>query len=97
MLGLYAGNTESVKKLTKWRINPDEKNCVRNDLEFYIPQLCSFLIDETKPQEIRDQLFTFLIQAAHAYFYFSHRLYFFLHAYTGDSKLSDKVLSVYFF
>ncbi|MDR3548215.1 MAG: hypothetical protein P4M11_08145 [Candidatus Pacebacteria bacterium] len=91
---MFAGNASSINDLTKWRINPDERISTRNDLEFYIPQLCGYLIDESKPQELRDQLFTILVQAANAQFYFSHRLYFFLQAYTNDTALSRNVLGV---
>lgn len=67
---------------------------IRDDLEFFIPQLCGYLMDETKPQELRDDLFEVLAQAANANFYFSHRLYFFLQAYTGDTRLSEETLRV---
>ncbi len=91
---MFAGNGASINELTKWRINPDERSSTRNDIEFYIPQLCGYLIDETKPQEFRDQLFAILVQAANACFFFSHKLYFFLQAYTGDAILSDHALEV---
>jgi len=93
-LELFAGNAGSVSDLTTWRLNPDTKSVVRDDIEFFIPQLCGYLIDEKKPQELRDGLFEILVQAANANFYFSHRLFFFLQAYTGDTQLSEETLRV---
>lgn len=91
---MFAGNPTSVNELTKWRVNPDEKSPIRNDIEFFIPQLCGYLIDETKPQELRDDLFEVLAEAANASFSFSHRLYFFLQAYTSDTGLSEDTLDL---
>ena len=58
------------------RVNPDFNSSFRNDLEFYIPQLCTFLLkgDLEDPA----QLFDFILMASSADFYFAHRVWFFL-------------------
>jgi hypothetical protein len=47
----------------------------RNDLEFFIPQLCSFYLkgNYEKPHELYD----LILLASSASFYFSHRVWFF--------------------
>ncbi len=49
---------------------------IRNDLEFYIPQICTFLIfgDYEKCEE----LLSFLCKACYASFFFAHRILWFL-------------------
>lgn len=42
LLKLYAGDQDVVDELELVRLNPDFTNIVRNDLEFYLPQLCSY-------------------------------------------------------
>ncbi len=94
ILDTYAGIASSVDQMRQCRVNPDLASTRRNDLEFYIPQLCGYLIDDSKPRELRDCLFVILLEAANANFYFSHRLYFFLHAYVIDQGLSESVRTV---
>ena len=94
ILVLFAGKSKSLEQLQQCRINPDYSSPTRNDLEYYIPQLCGYLTDESKPQTLRDGLFTILMKASHANFYFSHRLYFFLQSYAVDPGLSEYVRSV---
>ena len=85
----------SIEEMRKCRVNPDYSITTRNDLEFYIPQLCGYITDETKPYEFRNCLFVILLEASNASFYFSHRLYFFLHSYLADQGLSEFVRTVY--
>ena len=46
MMRMYAHQPGAVKDLEKCRVNPDFKSQFRDDLEFYIPQLCTFSIQE---------------------------------------------------
>lgn len=42
---LYAHQPDAIMQLeTQCRINPDFGSPFRNDLEFFIPQICSFLL-----------------------------------------------------
>eukprot|EP00347_Sterkiella_histriomuscorum_P016779 403351884 len=75
MTQLYAHDSTMVKKLEKKRINPDFTSPFRNDLEYFIPQLCSFYAkgDFEKPQDILN----LMIMASGSSFFFSHRVWFF--------------------
>lgn len=44
LMKLYAHKPESIKELLACRINPDYNSPFRNDLEFFIPQLCCFYL-----------------------------------------------------
>lgn len=89
IVDIYAGLTNTFEEMRDCRISPDSLSKTRNDLEFYIPQLCSFVFDSSKPRELRDCITVILIDAASASFYFSHRLYFFLQSYQKDPGLSE--------
>jgi len=45
LMKLYAHKPEAIKELQKCRINPDFTSSFRTDLEFYIPQYCSFYLN----------------------------------------------------
>ncbi|CDW71897.1 phosphatidylinositol 4-kinase [Stylonychia lemnae] len=72
---LYAHDPIAVKKIETKRVNPDFTSQFRNDLEFFIPQLCSFyaLGDYEKPQDILN----LIVMASGSSFFFSHRVWFF--------------------
>jgi len=54
------------------------ENKLRNDLEFYIPQLCTFLLfGDIKAIE---EFFVFLCKVCNASFFFAHRVHWFLSA-----------------
>ena len=61
-----------------------------DNLEFFIPQLCSYVFDDTKHRTLRDCMIGILVEASYASFYFSHRLAFFLHSYEEDVGLSEE-------
>lgn len=67
-----------IEDLEKVRLNPNlvSTKGIRNDLEFYIPQICTFLIfgDYEKCEE----LLAFLCKACYASFFFAHRILWFL-------------------
>lgn len=44
MIRMYAHQPGAISDLEKCRINPDFRSVFRDDLEFYIPQLCSFYL-----------------------------------------------------
>ena len=46
LISLYACEDDAVKELAMCRVNPNFDNPIRNDLEFFIPQLCTFYIQE---------------------------------------------------
>lgn len=64
-------------ELTKCRINPNLKSKQRHDLEFFIPQLCSFYLQGYFSET--EQLVNFILQAS-GEFHFSHRILFFFSA-----------------
>ena len=41
---MYAHQAGAIKDLYRCRINPDFQSLFRDDLEFFIPQLCSFYL-----------------------------------------------------
>ena len=44
LIRMYAHQPNAVKDLEKCRVNPDFNSVFRDDLEFFIPQLCSFYL-----------------------------------------------------
>jgi len=61
---------EAIEALRDFRLNPNlvNENKLRNDLEFYIPQLCTFLLfGDIKAIE---EFFVFLCQVCNASFFF---------------------------
>jgi len=44
MMRMYAHQPGAIKDLEKCRVNPDFNSVFRDDLEFFIPQLCSFYL-----------------------------------------------------
>ena len=77
---LFSNKDGSISALESIRLNPNlvSANKLRNDLEFYIPQLCTFLLfGEMKAIE---EFFVFLCKVCHASFFFAHRVHWFLSA-----------------
>ena len=71
---------EAIEALGDFRLNPNlvSENKLRNDLEFYIPQLCTFLLfGDIKAIE---EFFVFLCKVCNASFFFAHRVHWFLSA-----------------
>ena len=81
LTNLFAnGDDEAIKALEDFRLNPNlvSENKLRNDLEFYIPQLCTFLLfGDIKAIE---EFFVFLCKVCNASFFFAHRVQWFLSA-----------------
>ena len=81
LTNLFANaDDESIEALGDFRLNPNlvSENKLRNDLEFYIPQLCTFLLfGDIKAIE---EFFVFLCKVCNASFFFAHRVHWFLSA-----------------
>ena len=71
---------EAIQNLYDFRLNPNlvNENKLRNDLEFYIPQLCTFfLFGDIKAVE---ETFSFFCKVCNRSFFFAHRVHWFLSA-----------------
>ena len=83
-----------IKDLEKVRINPNlirkervktlSNIIIRNDLEFYIPQLCSFII--FGDNELVDELLSFLCKSCYCSFFFAHRVIWFLKSMLANDE-----------
>ena len=71
----------------KWRVNPDFTNFVRNDLEFFIPEISSFYL--RGKYEEQQSLLNLLTSASGISFFFSHRLYFFFKSVISTDGSKD--------
>ena len=75
LIKLYAHQQGAIQDLRECRINPDFNSTIRNDLEFFIPQLCCIYlhgeIDEA------DELADLMLACAKSSIFFSHRIRFF--------------------
>ena len=81
-----------IRDLENIRLNPNlisEKN-IRNDSEFYIPQLCTFLI--FGEYEVVEEFLAFLCKACYASFFFAHRIIWFLKSLQlqDNTAMNDK-------
>ena len=83
LISLYSCEPTAVQELSKCRINPDLTSPVRQDLEFYIPQLISFYLQGYYPN--MEQLVDLIVQACRNDFYFSHRIFFQLKSVTFEA------------
>ena len=92
LTNLFINDDEAISGLESIRLNPNlvSENKLRNDLEFYIPQLCTFLLfGEMKAIE---EFFVFLCKACNLSFFFAHRVHWFLSAMIEASQ--DKKESI---
>lgn len=96
LIDIFGGLSNRFDEMRTCRINADYYASKRNDLEFFIPQLCSYAFDDSKPKTLRDCMIGILMEASYASFYFSHKLAFFLHSYEGDPVLSDETRTMYY-
>ena len=86
LTNLFSNKDGSISALESIRLNPNlvSANKLRNDLEFYIPQLCTFLLfGEMKAIE---EFFVFLCKVCNASFFFAHRVHWFLSAMINSSQ-----------
>jgi len=88
-----------IKDLEKVRINPNlirkervktlSNIIIRNDLEFYIPQLCSFII--FGDNELVDELLSFLCKSCYCSFFFAHRVIWFLKSMLANDENHNEI------
>ena len=83
---LFINEEDAIEGLKNIRLNPNlvSENKLRNDLEFYIPQLCTFLLfGDFKALE---EFFVFLCRVCNSSFFFAHRVYWFLSAMINSAQ-----------
>ena len=95
LTNLFTNKDGSIAALESIRLNPNlvSANKLRNDLEFYIPQLCTFLLfGEVKAIE---EFFVFLCKVCNASFFFAHRVHWFLSAMINAAQdKKDDIISI---
>lgn len=75
LIKLYAHQKDAIDYLQKCRVNPDFNSNLRNDLEFYVPQLCSiYMVGEIDNPERLSEL---ILNSCQNSIFFSHRIWFF--------------------
>ena len=72
LMRLYAKEPEAIESLEGCRLNPDFTDSIRNDVEFYVPQLCSYYLSKECSEQEADDLSRFIIMASKSEFFFSH-------------------------
>ena len=84
-----------IKELENIRLNPNlvSEKGLRNDLEFYIPQLCTFLI--FGDYEVVEELLAFLCKACYASFFFAHRIVWFLKSLLYLTPMNEKYFDIF--
>lgn len=87
LIKLYSDNPAALVELARCRINPNLTAKQRRDLEFYIPQVCSFYLQGYSSQA--EELVNFILQAS-GEFHFSHRVLFFFSAILFDKITPEK-------
>lgn len=75
LIKLYSCDPSAMQELSVCRINPNMRSRQRRDLEFFIPQILSLLLQGYYPKQ--DDLIKFILSASRE-FHFSHRVLFFL-------------------
>ena len=92
----FVKSEDAMNELKKVRLNPDLdkiKGKIRNDLEFYIPQLCNFIL--FGDVEDIEEFFAFLCRAANLNFFFAQRVHWFLSAMiNSDEEKKDNIISI---
>ena len=95
LTNLFANADNAIEALESIRLNPNlvSENKLRNDLEFYIPQLCTFLLfGELKAIE---EFFVFLCKVCNASFFFAHRVHWFLSAMINNAQeKKDEIINI---
>ena len=95
LTNFFANADNAIEALESIRLNPNlvSENKVRNDLEFYIPQLCTFLLfGEVKAIE---EFFVFLCKVCNASFFFAHRVHWFLSAMINNAQEKrDEIINI---
>ena len=92
LMRLYAHQPESITDLEHCRVNPDFTSPFRDDLEFFIPQLCSFYLKGEFEHE--KELSNLMVLASSTSFFFSHRVWFFFQS-TMYQDLDEDIYKKY--
>ena len=79
LVQLYRCKANAFVLLQRVRLNPSlsKDNKVRTDLEFFIPQICSFYLNPEIDDNQRTLLIDILAKACTINYFFAHRVYFF--------------------
>ena len=91
LIRLYAHDKTAIEDLEKVRVNPDFTSQFRGDLEFYIPQLCSFYLrgDSEDPE----RLVNLIVMASSSSFFFSHRIWFYFQSMLFNSANANTAIT----
>ena len=94
---LYAREPQAITNFESCRLNPDFTQAIRNDVEFYIPQICSFYLSKECTEEEADELSKFIIMACKSEFFFSHRVMFFLNTFSdnNDARIKQRINKIF--
>lgn len=91
LIRLYAHDKSAIEDLEKVRVNPDFTSEFRNDLEFFIPQLCSFYLrgDSEDPE----RLVNLIVMASSTSFFFSHRIWFYFQSMLFNQSSNNTAIT----
>ena len=92
MVQLFRHKKKATVNLEKVRLNPDYSKIgtsVRNDLEFYLPQLCSFYLNNALNEKEEKKILDFLAHACRYSFFFAHRVWFFFNSNINKENQSE--------
>lgn len=87
LIKLYSDNPMAMEDLARCRINPNIRSKQRRDLEFFIPQVCSFYLQDYYSNTT--ELVNFILNAS-GEFHFSHRVLFFFSAMIYEKMDPEK-------
>lgn len=90
LTNLWTFKTENLN-FSNIRLNTNIFSAYRTDLEFYIPQLCCYLIFNNKAEE---EYIKFICQAGISCFYFAHRVIMFLQSYDLNLLPSENQIKI---
>ena len=96
LVQLYRHKDHANRLLLRVRLNPDflSSSSTRADLEFFIPQLCSFYLNPELTNKEVEQIGDTLTHACRVNFFFAHRVWFFFRSsvdYVEDEELRERV------
>ena len=89
LFGLLSYEPTAIEYMQNCRINIDFGSQIRSDIEFYIPQLCSFAFDAKRANE-KDYLHSvmeFIVTLCELDFELSHKVWFFLKSIEGNESV----------
>lgn len=99
LVQLYRHKPHANNLLVRVRLNPDivansSGSAPRSDLEFFIPQLCSFYLNPELDSVEVEQIGEILCRACEVNFFFAHRVWFFFRSsidYLKDIEQSERI------